>query len=671
MCRFAVLVIIALLTGITVPAAQQPTGAPPPQAVFRAVTELVEVDVTVLDGRRQPVRDLTADDFTILEDGELRPVETFTRVDLADRVTTTAAPWMVEVPSDVASNQITTEEGRLVVILMDRSIPVGHPTAVAREVAAAAVNELGPGDMAALVSTSGGVPQNFTTDKARLMRAINQRDWSTGTSAEAREISTNLLAETPGLVEPLDGRCLCGLCSLETITRVAEALEDLPRRRKSLLFVGASLTLQAGPDVQQLEIDCGRKLEDARRVMFGALDRSGLTIHSIDPTGLQTVGPTSQASSTQRGARVRGAQVQAVETQLQQQGEISVLPDRTGGRTVMNTNGPQTRVPEIVRESQSYYLLGFRPADGNDPGRPRRIEVRVNRRGVRVHARREFVVADGDATPVVADASPAAGALGGLLPSADVPMDVSVAAFAPVDGGNRAVVTVSAGVTAFAPVTGREAGDESIELVTAAYDQAGRSVAVARQTIPLSWPDTAVVPRRVDALSRLDLPPGDYEIRVATSRVDDPRAASVFTFVTVPPFASALLSLSNIVLGATSGTSSAPPDFLDTVLPLRPTPQRTFRRVDQSTAFVRVYQGTSRTDEPEPVHVRVRIVDARDRDVRDEVLVLQPSAFVVGRTADLRMPLPLASLATGDYLLRLEAATGTHVAGRAIRFSVE
>jgi VWFA-related protein len=675
--RFIPLVFVVLVTGIAVPAAQQPTEAPPPQAVFRATTALVEVDVTVLDGRRQPVKDLTAADFTVLEDGQPREVETFAAVDLADRVVTTDAAWMSEVPRDVADNQIAVQEGRLVVILMDRSIPVGFPTTVARQVATAAVEELGPGDMGALVSTSGGVPQNFTTDRARLIRTINQRDWSTGSAGEHSELMDSVGPEGT-FTELTDGRCLCGLCVHQTITNVATALEDLPRRRKSILFVGSNFILQAGPQLQQSELDCGRKLEDSRKVMFAALDRSGVTVHSIDPSGLQTVGPTNQASSTIAARRgvgaVREAQLAANSAQLQDQGELRVLPDRTGGRAVMNTNGPQERVPEIIRESQSYYLIGFRPGDVARPGQPRSIEVKVNRRGVNVHARRQVVFPSPSRATDAAASVPgaaASSALNGLLPNAHLPMDLNVAAFA-APGSPRAVVTVSAGVNAFAPGAGAVAAGEPIEIVAAAYDHTGRPQASARQTLELSWPPAeANQPRRVDVLSRLDLPPGDYEIRVAASAAGGARAASVFTHLTVPSFSDARLSLSNIVMSAPATTNSAPPAFLASVLPLRPTPQRTFRRADQSTAFVRVYQGTSRTDGLEPVQVRVRIVDAQDRDVRDEVLVLQPSAFATGRTADLRMPLPLASLAAGDYLLRLEAATAEQVAGRAVRFSVE
>ncbi len=670
--RPLVIIPIAIaLAGIARLAAQDPQDpAAPPPAVFRAGTELVQVDVTVLDGRRQPVTGLTAADFTVLENGQPRAVETFAAVDLADRVVATEAAWMSEVPRDVADNQIAEQEGRLVVIVMDRSIPVGPPTLIAREVATAAVEELGPGDMAALVSTGGGVPQNFTTDRSRLIRAINQRDWSSGMGIEAQEIDE--ATHFPGLFTKFtDGRCLCGLCVHDTITTVATALEDLPRRRKSILFVGSSFILQAGPQLQQSEIDCGRKLEDSRKVMFSALDRSGVTVHAIDPSGLQTVGPTSQAASTRRGsAGPRGAmaaQAEAVNTQLQEQGELRVLPARTGGRTVTNTNGPQYRVPEIIRESQSYYLLGFRPAETADPGRVRSIEVRVNRRGVDVHARRQVVLRDpAMAAPSAAAASSAA--LNGLLPSAHLPMDLNVAAFA-VPGSPRAVVTVAVGVQAFAP---DGASSEPIEVVTAAFDQAGRPQGSARQVLDLSWPDAdASQPRRVDVLSRLDLPPGDYEIRVAASRGAAAQAASVFTHLTVPAFAGARLSLSNIVMGATGTTSTAPPDFLESVLPIRPTPQRTFRRAEHSTAFVRVYQGTGRSDQLQPVQVRVRIVNAQDRDVRDEGIVLQATAFAAGRTADLRMPIPLASLAPGDYLLRLEAATGDNLAGRALRFSVE
>ena len=96
----------------------------------------------VLDRKRQPVTGLNASDFTVLENGVQRPVRAFTTIQLPARdVRAGAAPASAAV--DVITNQVGQQEGRLVVILMDRSIPTGQPTLAARKIAIAAVDALG------------------------------------------------------------------------------------------------------------------------------------------------------------------------------------------------------------------------------------------------------------------------------------------------------------------------------------------------------------------------------------------------------------------------------------------------------------------------------------------------------------------------------------------------
>jgi VWFA-related protein len=303
--------------------------------------------------------------------------------------------------------------------------------------------------MAAVISTSGGVPQNFTSDRARLLRAIDQRDWSTGSSAEAREIDERVHQGFEGVFTTLtDGRCLCGLCVPETITRVAEALQDVSHRRKSLIFVGSDFIVQAGPQVQQAELGCGQKLEDAREKMFGALDRSGLTVHGVDPSGLNTIGPMSRASSTLGGGAAFREHPLAVRRHLASQGNMHVVPDYTGGRTVMNTNAPESRIPDIMRESASYYLIGFRPADPDPTRAVRSIEVKVNRRNVEVRSRRQFSTASSSRD--VSPATPRESALGGLVPTTQLPLDVHLSAFS-TPGSSRPTVVVSVSLDAFAP----------------------------------------------------------------------------------------------------------------------------------------------------------------------------------------------------------------------------
>ena len=96
------------------------TAGQAPQVTFRAGVDLVDVEVSVLDKNRLPVRGLTASDFTVLEEGSPRPVVAFTAVDLPPRIMP-PAPWMEQIAADTHTNSFA-REGRLIVILMDRTI---------------------------------------------------------------------------------------------------------------------------------------------------------------------------------------------------------------------------------------------------------------------------------------------------------------------------------------------------------------------------------------------------------------------------------------------------------------------------------------------------------------------------------------------------------------------
>src|SRR4029450_4228858 len=92
--------------------------------------------------------------------------------------------------------------------------------------------------------------------------------------------------------------CLCGLCVLETITRVADAVQHTTRRRKLLLFIGKTVIFQssdASGDARLL--GCNVRLKDTRTAMFAAVARANLTVHSLDPGGVVNVGPQTRAST--------------------------------------------------------------------------------------------------------------------------------------------------------------------------------------------------------------------------------------------------------------------------------------------------------------------------------------------------------------------------------------
>ena len=102
-----------------------PYAAPQQRPQFRAAVDLIQVDVSVLDSVRRPLRGLSAGDFTVLEDGVPQRVMAFTEFHVPDPVAP-SAPWMRELPPDVRTN--AGDDGRLIVIVLDdATAPCGLP----------------------------------------------------------------------------------------------------------------------------------------------------------------------------------------------------------------------------------------------------------------------------------------------------------------------------------------------------------------------------------------------------------------------------------------------------------------------------------------------------------------------------------------------------------------
>ena len=633
---------------------------------FRSGVELLQLDVVVLDNKRQPVRGLTAADFTVLDNGVETPIRAFTPIELA-RPRANEAVWAGDVAPDVVTNQVGEEEGQLVVILMDRTIPQEQPTVTARKIATTAVESLGPHDLAAVVSTNNSAVQtravqNLTADRARLLDAINAVDPSTGMSGTAEGIMN--MPASPFKVDPLnDSRCLCGLCVLETITHVAEAVQSTPRRRKVLLFIGSTMIWQSTRPISETFQDpgCETRLKDARGVMFSAIDRANLTVHSIDPQGLVNAAQLSQASTTNRAPKsALGTLQYGVTNPALDRENLSVLPDRTGGRAVVGRNNPELTIPEIFRESDAYYVIGVERVASARPNAARTIQVKVGRKGLRVVAQRQYLPATSAAsTPAEGVRAPPTieDALNGLLPNAGVPLALGVTPFSNT-GNVNPVVRVNVDAGAFARSDGAPV---PLDVAIAVVDRTGKPVATARQTSTIAaTPRASGSPIEVNVQSHIELQPGDYGLRVAVSDSASGKVASVFSDITVPDFDHAPLSLSGMsVETASSGGGAA-----------TPTTRRAFKRGDVVRAVLQIYQGTQPTDALAPVVMRVRILDAKGTALRDQSLPFPESSFANRRT-DCVITLPLATLTPGEYLLKLDASANRNTSGRALRFRVE
>ena len=406
----------------------------------------------------------------------------------------------------------------------------------------------------------------------------------------------------------------------------------------------------------------GRSSSDARAVMWGALDRSGVRVYSIDPSGLEATLPLP-TMPTIRGGRPPDPVAAAIQDHLNRQGSLFVLPERTGGRVVTSTNAPESHVTDIMHESASYYLLGYRPAEPQVPGQARKIEVKVDRRSVSVSARREYLVPATSTASADSTRTSLGSAISSALPATGGRLSMTASAFA-APGSNGATVAVTLDLSGFA---GR------VSIAIGAFDPFGKPVTGIEKvvTLPTLSAGARASGAPLEAIVQLVLPPGDHELRAAVVADENARPASVFTNLAVPQFATLPFSLSNIVLAAVPGTVTVTPDKPFDLLPVVPTSRREFSRAANLVAFLRVYQGSAVTSALAPVTLTASVVDGDGKVRMQQAREFKTTEFDRARSADAGFALPLSALEPGEYLLSIQGVLGQRVAGRAVRFSVK
>ncbi len=617
--RFVTLACAFVCASLAVIAQQAP---PASQPVFRGGVDVVQLDVLVLDKQRRPVRGLTAADFTVRERGKPQPIVAVSEVDVPDPVEPPAA-WMRDVGPDVTSNDLQTR--RLIILVLDdgmTGVEVGEPR-LTRQVARSVIEHLGPSDLAAVVFTFSGRSQNFTADRAQLLKAIDSfapRNWGSAGP-------------------PLGCQLRLGGCTVNALFRIGEVLRTAPPGRKAVMYVGPALTFDTSPSSLN-----GSTVLDRIRDMFQSLQQANVSVYTFDPRG--TSAPVANPSQV-------------------------ALAESTGGRSIEYTNDPARFVPEVFRENSSYYLIGYRVTDPARDGRFRNVEVEVRRNDVEVRARNGYY-ARKPSTAKPTSASPLETAIARGLPSGDLPIRVSTAAFG-VTGRREADVVVVTAVRepadsedrsraggADAPVVRR------VETVATAFDTNWRSRGAHRQTVELRMRSGVRADADYEVISRLRLAPGRYEVRFGAVRAGV--AGSVFVSIDVPDFSKAPLSLSGVLIERTPALLIAPRDALAGLAPVVPTTVREFTASDRVTSFLRVYQGATRA--PSDVSVVATIVGEAGRTLVEHRAGLDAGRFTPRRSADFRWDLPLAGLAAGDYLLRIDATTAGRSERRDVRFRV-
>ncbi len=611
---------VLLIACASIPLAAQPQ-APVPSAAVDADSDVVHLDVSVVDAAGRPVRGLTAADFEVTRDGvpvAVAGVTSFGRPsNEGSRPATPAVRGRLE-PSQVAYDVLRNDDviDRYVTIVLDDMSVGGQADAgnwtgtVGLDMARALIDQLGPDDRGAVYFTFMGRQQGLTSDPVLLRAAVDRFE-------DRFEIRRAEVQDCAGGADR-------AFCVVDTLQRVVEALPSMPLQRRLIVYISGGATLP----VVDVSASGG---SGAVRRLVAALQRSNVVVHSITPAGL--------AAATAGDAAVD-------------------LAAATGGGALVDTM-IGTGFGAILDAVGSYYFVALPRGASGDQFHSVRVTVR--RPGLSVRTRAGYFGAGVVVAPAVDPVlTRIEAALAAPSPSGALPMGASVAVFG-VPGRREAVVSVATAVTAAAAPG---VASWTAEIASTAFDPQWRPRAAHRQTIEVTT-RAGAGPQTVDAIAALELLPGRYELRVAA--VSGEKAGSVFIPVDVPEFLNLPLSASGLVVTTSSSPYRESPLLAGTV-PVTPTTRRLFSSAETAEVFIRFYQGGRSRIRNMPVSLR--IADARGEGIIQGTEVVQPGQFTAARSTDWRFSLPLARLAAGEYLLTVEAELDDQRETRHLRFTV-
>src|SRR6185436_9601403 len=161
--------LLAAGTTMVAAAAQQPQRPP----VFRTNTELVEIDVVVIDKDGKRVHGLTKDDFILKDRKKPQTIETFTELQREIEREQELPPLPAETRVDVATNT-SAKAGRLVVMVLDDLHTWRGRADTVKDIAREVVGKLGPESSMALIQTGGEHGVEVTDDRSRLLSSIEK-----------------------------------------------------------------------------------------------------------------------------------------------------------------------------------------------------------------------------------------------------------------------------------------------------------------------------------------------------------------------------------------------------------------------------------------------------------------------------------------------------------------
>ncbi len=653
----------------TKPPAPDLPQAPPQQKgqaqVFRAGVNVVRVDIIVTDRQGNAVTDLTQADFEVLEDGKPQSIDLFRLINSNGVPAPGADPPRRILSMYDEEAEAARDDVRLFVLFLDDyHVRIQNSMRIRDTLVQFMTTQLGPLDMMAIMYPLTPVSAlSFTRDRDALVQAVRKFEGRKFNYAPRNAFEQEYAHYPTQIVETLRNQV-----TLSALEGLPVRLGSLREGRKAVIlvsegFVGllpaqmsgqmAGMPGSANPAADpitegrarfQADMDIQQKLKD----IFDTANRNNTAIYALDPRGL-AVGEYDMTDNVDQRT--------SLDSLRQSQDTLHVLANNTDGRAILNRNDLTAGLNQVVRDTSSYYLVGYNSTLTAPDGKFHKIEVKLKRPGVQVRSRKGYWAPTAEEAAKAAappKPKPPAAVERALNAVEAVPRESVAATWIGTSRGADGLTRVTYVWEPLPPVPGEKRQEPSRVSVVAmgsgnqTYFR-GRvpgdtpAGAVTEGAAPAGTPTTSAGVRAPSKVS-FDVRPGKMQLRTSIENAAGQIIDGAEQEIAIPDFSEQKVALSTpFVLCARTArelqslTRDADPT---------PTPLRQFRRTDR--LLIRFSAYAPRSGAPT---VTVRLLNRVGQKMSD-LIVKPPDAGGESYQVDL----PLAGLSPGEYVIEVKAA---------------
>ena len=573
---------------------QRPAEQQSPDKVVISKDE-VPFDVVVRDKKGKMIRDLTAADFEVYEDGTKQEINSFRFVSSAgaEAVAPPTKPADANQPdvSTVKSSTDRTEATGVsaIALVFDRLSPESRLRA--RDAALSYLGEsVRKNELVGVFLTdlSVVVLQPFTTETQQVKSGIEKfalqaPSLYTSSNAETRaarqQVATNLLRVASGQTAPAANTESLMAVAQATLNRL-EFFEEMQRDQQGnatahgLLHIAASLRALPGRKAVIFFSEgliLPPNVMEAFKSVISEANRSNVSFYSIDVAGLRTESKTAEtnkeinsrselrmaqlgSSTDPSGPMTKDLERNEDLLRLNPDSGLGQLASQTGGFLITDSNDLRGRLQKVDEDLHSYYMLSYSSNNKNYDGHFRKIEIKMKRSGLLVQSRKGYYAIKGTfGSPVLSYEAPALAALDNEQNANSFPFYIGGFSFPDSERVGLAPLIVDVPISPFTIHVDqvKKSYDTDFSIVALIKNESGQVLEKLSERYRLNGSAEKAEDAkkgRVLFYREANLPPARYTVQVIAYDAPSGRSNVRTGTFEVPPTETTKLRLSDVVL---------------------------------------------------------------------------------------------------------------------------